>query len=472
MKFGPIRSIAIDDKPAHLMAIAAGLAAVGIPCMSYWYNRGRGKLVPQPKVPHKYLRLIFCDLNLAELGGHPQPETLEGVIEDVLKQVVAPDGGPYVLVFWTEVTGRVTRVRDLLYERLKGIPLPLAVVELKKAPFLPKRSAKPVDLDIALQSMYADLARKLPALGREVQQLSGKRPELNVVAEWESRATEAAAGAVNEIVTHAREDAGDDTRVGETLKNLLGFIGITAAGSDPAAQQPARALDSGMVEILIDRFSISVNEKKYRKLVANTLGSVIAGPPTFNDKPHIASALNKFFHVDMNVKDVKSNERGVVILGAKHVLESKLGMTHVQLLQSEFLHRAKNTATGQALYVALTKDAQLVLIEAGAACDHAQPKPRSIRYLIGFEIPRKYKELLIEGKGNRTKSPYLHCLGPWLMNGSEIYLIVSTQRFITWQHSRPPSGKVRYRIRTALVNKLLHDYSTWHSRPGVVEFRA
>ena len=469
MKFGPIRSIVIDDKPAHLMTIAAGLAAVGIPCMSYWYNRSKGSLVPRPKEPHKYLRLIFCDLNLAELGGNPEAEALEAVIEDVLKRVVAPDGGPYVLVFWTEVSGKATRVKELLYERLTGIPLPLAVVELKKAAFLPKKSAKPEDLEVALQKTYSDLARKLAALGREVLRLSAIQPELNIVAEWESRATEAAAGAVNEIVAHARKDAPDETQVGDTLKNLLAFIGTAAAGVAPAAAQPARALDLGMGEILIDRFSNSVDEKRYRKLVAQTLGPVIAAQPVFRDKHRVASALNTFFHVDVNVKGAKTNERGVVILGAKHLLGTKLGMTHDQLLQSEFLFPAKNTAEGTALYAALPGDAQLVLMEIGADCDHAQPKPRSIRYLVGFEVPKKYKDLLI--RNNKSAFPPLHCLGPWLINSAEMYLIVSTRRFITWQHSKPPSGKVRYRLRTTLVNKLLHEYSAWHSRPGVVEFR-
>ena len=469
MKVGPIRSVVIDDKPSHLIAIAAGLAGVGIPCMSYWYNRGRSRLVPKPKAPHKYLRLIFCDLNLAALGANPQAEALEAVIEEVLKQIVAPDGGPYVLVFWTEVAGKVTTVRDLLYQRLQGIPLPIAVLELKKAAFLPKTPAKPMDLELAMQVMYADLAKKLPALGKEVLKISSIRPEVNVVTEWESRATEAAAGAVNEIVVQARTDAADETMVGETLKNLLGYIGIAAAGTEPAAAQPARALDAGMGEILIDRFSASVDEKKYRKLVADTLGGVIAGPPTFKDGHRVASALNNYFHVDMNVKGIKGNDRGVVIPGAKHLLVTKLGMTHAQLLQSEFLHPEKNTPEGQALYAALPGNAQLVLVEIGADCDHAQPKPRSIRYLVGFEVPKKYKDLLV--RKNKTMYPHLHCLGPWLVSGSEMYLIVSTRRFITWQHSRPPSGKVRYRLRTALVNKLLHDYSTWHSRPGVVEFR-
>lgn len=469
MKFGPIRSIVIDDKPTHLLAIAAGLAAVGIPCMSYWYNRKNGNLTPKPKELNKHLRLIFSDLNLSESGPNPEPEDLESVIESVLRQLLAADAGPYVLVFWTEVTGKAAKVRELLYERLKDVPLPLAVVELKKADFLPKKLSKPVDLEQGLQKVFGDLSRKLNALGKEVALLSEVSAELNIVAEWESRATEAAAGTINEMVSQARKDAADETKVGETLKNLLAFVGISAAGTAPAAAEPARALDLGMSEILIDRFATSVDEKAYRRLVSNTLGPLIAAAPAFKDRHRIAAALNTFFHIDVNVKDTKSNERGVVIPIGKHLTEKKLGMSHTQLLQTEFLYSAKASAESQGLYAALPSDARAVLVEIGADCDHAQPKPRSIRYLVGFEVPKKYKDFLV--RGGKTMFPPLHCLGPWLIDGSEMYLIVSTRRFITWQHSTQPAGKVQYRLRTLLVNKLLHDYSSWHSRPGIVEFR-
>jgi len=472
MRFGPIRAIVIDDKPTHLFAIGAGLAGVGIPCMSYWYNRDTQSLVPSPRERHKYVRLVFTDLNLAELGSNPEPQALAAVVEMVLKQIIAEDGGPYVLVFWTEVTGKVPRVRDLLYERLEDIPHPLSIVELKKAPFLPKKAVGGQDVEVALQKMFIELAHKLRELGKKVTELSELRDELNIVAEWESRATEAAAGAINEVVSHARRDASDKKHVGDTLKNLLAFIAKSAAGERAAAAEPARALDLGMGEILIDRFSTSVDERAYRQLVADALGPILPTSQHFRDKHRVASALNTFFHVDVNVKGVKSNERGVVIPIGKHLPRSKVGLTHSELLKEEFLLPLNSTKQEDLkLYEALLTDARPVLVEVGADCDHAQPKPRSMRYLVGFEVPKQYIAFLVGGRSQRTRSPSLHCLGPWLIADEEIYLIVSTRRFVAWQHSRAPAGKVQYRLRTSLVNKLLHDYSSWHSRPGVVEFR-
>ena len=227
------------------------------------------------------------------------------------------------------------------------------------------------------------------------------------MAAWESRATEAAAGAVNEIVGFARKDAAQETQVGDTLKNLLGFVGVSAAGAIPATSDPARALDLGLGEILLDRFSTSVDEKSYRTLAANTLVPVIKAEASFNNRHGIAAALNTFYHIDINVRGVKANARGVVIPGTPYVNFRTIGMTKTQLLQSEFLHPAReNKPDSSTQYRALPGEAQLVLVEMGADCDHAQTKPRSIRYLVGFEVPKKFKDFLIR-KG-KTAAPPLH----------------------------------------------------------------
>src|SRR6267143_1045119 len=105
MMFGPIRAVAIDDEPSHLLAITTGLSASGI---------------------------------------------------------------PYLLVFWTQVGTKVEEVRTLLYQRLDGIPFPLAVVELPKGKFIgavPKQK----DFKEGLQEFYLALHSNTDALGKAVR---------------------------------------------------------------------------------------------------------------------------------------------------------------------------------------------------------------------------------------------------------------------------------------------------------------
>src|SRR5581483_9807807 len=131
--FGPIRAVAIDDEPSHLLAITAGLSASGIPCMGYWYDRDAHDLRPEPdKGGLPFLRLVLMDLNLEELGGVPETANLCGTVMNVLRRIVSKDGGPYLLVFWTQVAMKVDEVKTMLYQRLEGIPAPVAILELPK----------------------------------------------------------------------------------------------------------------------------------------------------------------------------------------------------------------------------------------------------------------------------------------------------------------------------------------------------
>jgi hypothetical protein len=87
-------------------------------------------------------------------------------------------------------------------------------------------------------------------------------------------------------------------------------------------------------------------------------------------------------------------------------------------------------------------------------------------------VPLKYFELAQFHENKKLRNESLQLLGPWKINNEIMYLLVSCGRFWVWQDKKPHAqGKVRYRLRASLVNKLLHHYSVWTSRPGIVEFR-
>ena len=174
--FGPIRAVAIDDEPGDLLAITTGLSASGIPCLGYWYDRDAHALRPEPKPETlPYVRVVFMDLNLEELGGIPETAALCATAMDVLKQIIPADGGPYLLVFWTQVGTKVEDVRKMLYQRLEGIPFPISVVELAKAPFLVK-PAEGQDFKSALREFYTELHKNIPELEKAVKEVVARDP--------------------------------------------------------------------------------------------------------------------------------------------------------------------------------------------------------------------------------------------------------------------------------------------------------
>jgi hypothetical protein len=474
--FGPIRAIAIDDEPSHLLAITTGLSASGIPCMGYWYDRDAHKLRPEPeKDGLPFLRLVFMDLNLEELGGIPDTANLCGTVMTVLKQIISKHGGPYLIVFWTQIAGKVDAVRTMLYERLEGIPFPIAIVELPKNKFI-GAGPKQKDFKEGLQEFYSGLHNNIEGLGKAVREAVAQDPTLCAVSSWESRASEAAARAVNEIYACARGDVSDPAKMSESIQKILTRIAVAAAGRRSASESPARALDEGMVDILADQFGVSVDQPEYQDAIRKAIGDSVKAPVVFVDEVQMSAALNTFFHIDTEVSSAKAGDRGVVI-SAKPFKKDVLGFRPTELLTSEFLFPWETFPLERQpeiknLLIQFTPVAEFVLVELGADCDHAQDLARTRRYLLGLEVPVKFFELARFHENKKLRSESLQLLGPWNINGEAFYLLISCGRFWTWQERKPHAqGKVKYRLRASLVDKLLHHYSVWSSRPGIVEFR-
>jgi gamma-glutamylcyclotransferase (GGCT)/AIG2-like uncharacterized protein YtfP len=478
MMFGPIRVVAVDDDPAHLLAITSGLAASGIPCAGYWYDKNTGNLSPTPTAKLSHVRLIFMDLNLAEIaGGPPDTASLCSTVMEVLEQLLSADAGPYLLVFWTNVSSRVREVAAMLYERLEpahGIPCPLAVGELAKGPFI-VNDPKEKDFKIALGRFHADLHANLPALAKAVTDVVESDPQLNLLCAWETRASAAAAGAVNAIYFCAKDDAPAAERT-QSVKRICAKVAVAASGESSAKTSPARAFDAGMADILVDQFGATVDEPGYQGIVRASIDAALkAGDIRCNDDLKVSAALNTFFHVDTEVATTSAAERGVVV-SAKKFNTNDLGFRLNDQI-NDFLIAWESVPLERqlefkALWNELRKQQrEFVLIEIGADCDHAQDTSRTRRFLLGLEVPKRFTGLLRFPGNGKLRNDSLELLGPWTLGGEEKWLLVSCKRFWTWQDRQPHAkSTVEYRLRGTIVEKLLHRYASWHSRPGIVEF--
>ena len=475
--FGPIRAVAIDDEPSHLLAITTGLTAIGIPCVGFWWDRASNEMRPAPPpggMP--FLRLVFMDLNLAEQGGVPDASNLATVVMSALKQLVSLSGGPYLLAFWTQVGTRVEAVGKIIYERLEkveNVPAPVSIIELDKKPFLIQDPAKQ-DFSGALKEFYAALHGNIDALRAAVQKAVEHEPTLSALSSWESRAAEAAASAVNQIHGCATIDSPQPERRIDSVQKVMAKVAVAAAGESAAQDNPAGALDAGMVDILVDQFGVSVDAPSYQAVVKAALGEAVKAAVAFRDEVAMAAALNTFFHVDDDTSSAKAGDRGVVI-ATGGFNKNDLGFKPIDYLH-EFLIPHETFESGRraemkALYEACRKSAEVVLIELGADCDHAQNTARTRRYLLGIEVPVRFTELLTFPDNRKLRSEALQLLGPWRLGGQIKWLLVSCRRFWAWQERTPHAkGTVKYRLRASIVSKLLHHYATFHSRPGIVEF--
>lgn len=526
--FGPVRAVIIDDTPSHLFNISSGFSAAGIPCTSYWYDRTetspKNKLKPKPpENGHEYLRVIFTDLNLDESTG----DLVEaiGPVINVVSQLVSRKGGPYAIVFWTVTQHTIESIRELLTERFNamGIPQPIAIDEIKKGEFLVVPSNE-FNGEEVLNQLFKETYGKPSGLEDEVLRILAKYGLLKMLSEWESRAIHAAGQSSNNLFNASKLAVTDSDDITDSLRKVSALVAKEAVGVMAAKEQPAKAYDAALQDILVDSFNQSVNNEDYTKIVKDELGAVIANNIQIDNKENVYAQLNTMFHVDFNIEGVcvvnrgsvidlaEANKVGILIdiskfccwedffweprkanvcsdlpkisdeiRGALVDEMTVINQRAVEPLSSAITSlRKKSAASLREKYKqlvcsrrAFSDSLRWVLIEAGADCDHAQSKSRSLRYLVAAEIPAEFlTDYVYGGEKDKLRNDALKILGPYDINGELIYLLISFKRFVAWQPpAEIPTINIEYRLRKVIIDFILNSYATWSMRPGMTEYK-
>lgn len=495
----PVRVVIVDDKPTHLMAIANGLTLAGIPCVWHWYNPEENMLVPAPPVGgYPHLRMLFTDLNIREMAGaNREAKTLAGtLISDVLQPLVSPNGGPYSVVLWTNVEGPANEVGDIISERIDAEDLdssdrrrqPLKVTILPKKEFLAGFNN---DADKQLSGLLVESAKKADLLRGLVVDASSENTQLRLACAWESRASLAAADTINAVYDAAILEAKAATQnPTDSLQKIFAKIAIEALGKKNAKDEPARALDEGLIDIFVDDMRSSEVNADYEAVVHVALDTPLnTAPPTISMTAR--SRLNTFLQIEHPLKPSSRITRGVVLEISGTELKNLINSTCKQLIWDEFLcapdilekelkELEEAGETDEALKERATfcrknktraeNESKILVLEIGADCDHAQRSQRTIRLLCALEVPMDLIQFVRPSNDLRLlKHDALLSLGPWSVDGREVMLMVSVKRFLIQQDwNITPHMKLRYRLRKPLVDMVLHKYSSHSTRAGII----
>ena len=217
-------------------------------CVGFWWDRASNEMRPAPPAGGMpFLRLVFMDLNLAEQGGVPDASNLATVVMSVLKQLVSPSGGPYLLVFWTQVGTRVEAVSKIIYERLEkveNVPAPVSIIELDKKPFLIKDPAKQ-DFSGTLKSFMRHCMetwmRCEPPVRKAVERMNPRCRRYRLGSRGPLRRQQAR----STRFTGARRSTAPNPNAGSIrIQKVMAKVAVAAAGESAAHDNPAGALDA------------------------------------------------------------------------------------------------------------------------------------------------------------------------------------------------------------------------------------
>ncbi|NIF81029.1 hypothetical protein F3J20_27230 [Paraburkholderia sp. Cy-641] len=460
---GLIRTVIVDNDETELQELVTGMHEAHIPVVPLRYSVDAG-VIGVPDHKSLCIRLLFVDMNLADSSA-PSPKDIAPTIAEVISAVVPLDNGPYALIFWSKHRHLVDEVLQILGERHAEIPMPIVVSALDKNDFKMPESAD---------------ARKawLEGLRKGIDSVVQTSPQLTALMAWEreiGRAASATLHALTKVLSPSIP--WDIAKHADNLSAVLGRIAQEATGRKNAADRPDEAIHLGLQPMLVDNLErSSATADGIREMWTAAMPQVKSNSPIAFGENGADRRLNAFYCVSEITTQIEKTDRGAfVAISDDHLnddcFKSHFGKT-VAELSEEFVDVSGLTRTQKS---EIRKSVKWGFIEISADCDHAQRKSRLYRYVLAALVPSD-REDNTKFKGmdgsitDRRHNAIYRMPEIELADGKPLVLFANFRYLLGLPAKASILGDVVLRIRSGILAELIHNYSRYVARPGVVSF--
>ena len=425
------RVIAIDDELRHLAGLADGLNRHGVACLQIHYTADQTDIKPCPDV-----RIIFADLHLLESGLVLDHKRHFDVIRRLLDDTIKPSG-PYFILLWTQYPDQAPALREFL-ERLQDATKPFAVLPLAKVEHLDAEGKVKDELKLI----------------KAIDTLTEMLPQIGALFDWESRVLKATGKTVSSILDLASMQEAD-TRARE-VGRILARLAIATVGKPHVDSDRFRAVNEALLPILADRIANLHGDDNENELWQETFHVGPSLPPLSMEK---ASKLNQLVHI-ADPGNAKGTDRGVVVLLPGCFQEnftSTFGLDENDAALRQF--HCKDFALDDHC-------TRWVLVQAQAACDHAQNQPGPAPFYLGLDLPKTCEPTGRKAPASLWRSPAFEFDG-------EVRLLHVSARFpISLPSNVAQEASPCYRLREQVLNNLIFRLHSYSARPGMISFRS
>lgn len=439
MIFAPPRFIVLDDNKEHIDTVVQAFQRLGTACMGIHYD-------PAKELNAKdfsSVRTLFLDIHLIDAIPATEHTKNFAVLANILESTISEQGGPFLLVLWTEYPDLADKLKTYLYEKLdsqKPYTRPLAVVPFPKEKFL------------------ADNEGLRKAIIKAVKLV----PQLAALLAWEMDTLIAAGDTLASLMSLIPVDKRNPAEFSGELDILLSRLASEAVGSGNVDNNQRAAISSALAPILADRI---MNQEATAEIKEIWKMAVTKYRNNEQLQSKAAGQINKMLHLAMPPSEsIKPADWGAVVKWpfewTDDELMSRMGLKKNQILGGEFLIEGESR-----------EQCKPVLIRIGAPCDYAQNRKGPLIYLLGMEIP----DSAIRKKDSSEKE-LKQSEAIWQ---SPVFVQpITLEPFRLYAHFRLPvnitrdvcaNWEVRYRLREQLLTDLIISSSNYGSRPGIVQ---
>lgn len=425
------RVIVVDDELDHLQGLARCLNSHGVACLEIHFTGDSSGLKPCPDV-----RIIFADLHLA--GPASNPDAYFATIGGLLEETIQPSG-PYFIVLWTVYPDQASALLKFLEDRLQRVTKPFDILPLEKGRYLDEKG----------------LVEDEEALMAEIQAITERLPQIGALFNWERRVLEATGKTLASVLELASAEEVDKraSEVGRILANLASG----AVGQPHVEEDRFRAVNDALLPVLADRIASLRKADGDRDVWEKAFDPAVASQ---NLSVQVAARLNQLAHIDVTEPGrVKGSDPGAIVPlpeSFRKDFGDMFGIDEREAAKTQFRCKAFDPQDGRFRWV---------LVQAQAACDHAQTQPGSLPYYLGLDFPHACVQR------NRTSPEPLWESPVFQFDDESRVLHVSARFPMGMSHVQAQGAMPLYRLREQILNHLIYRIHGHGARPGMISFR-
>jgi hypothetical protein len=457
------RVVIIEDDDSEAMPLLRVLSKLGI---GAWHFTGNAEELPS--IPVQGVRLLFVDLRLGDagVGGEPRHKFAQTI--SVLDKIVGASKGIVGLVFWTKNEEDIASFQEQLL----------------------------VDLPNFVPAFVEQIGDKLQFVGQlentgtslfdRVNKILGLRPASQLLFEWEQVVHDATSATTNRLAELADGEPGDTH---DCLMKILSALAVsTGASTDLAEPQNVSRLFESLNPIHSDHLEQLTLRRNAADASSIALKTEIQKQEVLSEP--VRAAINGFILTARVTSGDPFFQPGAVFVPQPNI-GVKCPHHHASIplldLCSSVLQYTKNGPFNEAYTMSRSKklppekqeegaitcrqiassindDCKKILIEISPACDFAQRKRSTARFVGGLLVPEKHFALIRTGE-------YLCQIEPLLLNElGGVWIPVINSRYLFGIAA--PEVKLESRPLFRLRNPLLVDLLAWigsqAARPGYV----
>ncbi|APF17523.1 hypothetical protein Calab_2006 [Caldithrix abyssi DSM 13497] len=410
------RVVLIDDKFKEALPLIRVLSQERIAVTFF-----SGRIEELPSEPFQDVRIIFMDMVLDGLDG-ADDKTIISTLMGVVKKIVSPESGPFILAVWTKHPEKVEKVQNALRE--EGFYL--IQINLEKEYFFKmSEDGKEWLFD---ENKFDDLKKKLKEKTQEIEIF-----ETFII--WENLIHDSASETVNEVSRFSEyNDAWNDE-----IKKIFYNLSKAWAG---------RREDDVAVKDSFYSFHQIFNDILERKTQSIETADVVFEEGELSNE--VKGKIN--FRILADTSTYEKVYPGIVY--------------KVHSLESSFMSDILNENDDKRLNL-IIRGSIPVLIEVSPVCDFVQNKMRMSRMIKGVLLPDSVENYNSVWRKIKKSASFLY-VSPVIYYGNSVFRMVLDFRYFT---SEPLSNQERetiFRIRKDILNDIQTRLAFHVNRTGVL----